>query len=95
MTRKLEEEEIARELNELKGWGREGDTIVKQYEFPNFRRAVEFVDSLANVVEELNHHPTITIDFDSVTITLTTRTHGGLTDRDFKAAYLFDGLLID
>lgn len=93
--KKLDDKEVSEKLGELKDWERDGDTIVKQYEFPNFRRAVKFVDEVANVVEELNHHPTITINHDNVTITLTTHAYGGLTDRDFKAAYLFDGLLID
>ncbi len=93
--KKLDDQEVSEKLGELKDWERDGDTIVKRYEFPNFRRAVDFVDEVANVVEELNHHPTITINYDNVTITLTTHAYGGLTDRDFKEAYLFDGLLID
>ncbi len=82
-------------MNDLEGWRREGDTIVKEYKSPNFRRAMDFADKVARVAEELNHHPTITIDFNRVIVTLTTHTHGGLTDRDFQEASLIDGLLID
>ncbi len=82
-------------MNNLEGWRREGDTIVKEYKSPNFRRAMDFADKVARVAEELNHHPTITIDFNRVIITLTTHTHGGLTDRDFQEASLIDGLLVD
>ncbi len=93
--KKLEGKEVSERLSALKDWKQDEDTIVKEYEFPNFRRAVDFVDKVANVVEELNHHPTIIIDYNRVIITLTTRTHGGLTDRDFQEADLIDALLID
>jgi 4a-hydroxytetrahydrobiopterin dehydratase len=93
--KKLDEKEITDGLNDLEGWRREGDTIVKEYKSSNFRRAMDFADKVAKVAEELNHHPIITIDFNRVVITLTTHTHGGLTDRDFQEASLIDGLLID
>lgn len=92
--RKLDQKEVSERLNELEGWNQDGDVIVKEYRFPNFRRAVDFVDKAANVAEELNHHPTITINYNRVIIALTTHTHGGLTDRDFQEASLLDGLLI-
>ncbi|HCN19060.1 MAG: hypothetical protein A3C38_06215 [Planctomycetes bacterium RIFCSPHIGHO2_02_FULL_50_42] len=91
--RKLDQKEVSERLRKLEGWRQDGDTIVKEYKFSNFRGAVDFVDKAANVAEELNHHPTIIIDYNRVIITLTTHSRGGLTDRDFQEASLLNGLL--
>ncbi len=95
MIKKLDEKEITDGLSDLKGWRRNGDTIVKGYKLPSFRRALDFVEKVVNIAEELNHHPIITINYEDVIITLTTHTHRGLTDRDFQEASLIDGLFVD
>ena len=54
--------------------------------------SVDFVNELAPVAEEMNHHPDLAISWDTVTVTITTHSEGGLTAADFELAEQIDGL---
>jgi 4a-hydroxytetrahydrobiopterin dehydratase len=73
-------------LKELKGWTLEADAIRKQYTFGSFREAISFVVRLAFDAEEADHHPDILINYKRVTLTWSTHSEGGLTDKDFAGA---------
>ena len=51
-----------------------------------------FVNELLPVAEEMNHHPDLAISWDTVTVTVTTHSEGGLTAADFDLAERIDGL---
>lgn len=88
---KLSELEIEISLFNYEGWKREDvKWIVKKYRFRTFLDAVAYVNRIAKVAEQLNHHPLIAIDYKLVTLRLTTWSDGGLTELDFKAAAAFD-----
>jgi 4a-hydroxytetrahydrobiopterin dehydratase len=88
---KLNEAEIEQQLALCEGWKREdGKWVVKKYRFRTFMDAVAFVNKIAEVSEQLNHHPLIAIDYKMVTLRLTTWSDGGLTNLDFKTAAAFD-----
>ncbi|MFQ5863543.1 MAG: 4a-hydroxytetrahydrobiopterin dehydratase [Candidatus Brocadiales bacterium] len=91
--KRLEEKEVSERLKALRDWNQDEGTIVKQYKFLNFRKAIKFVNMVAEVAEELEHHPTIFINYNRVTLTLTTHSQGGLTERDFRTAALIDTFL--
>ena len=55
------------------------------------RRAEQFVGRVATLAEEANHHPDFLIEYDRVTLTLTSHDSGGLTERDFRLARKIDG----
>ena len=44
---KLSEAEIAGKMPDAKGWERHGDMLVRTWQFPSFRRAMEFVNQAA------------------------------------------------
>lgn len=73
-------------LKELKGWTLAGDAIRKQYTFGSFREAVSFIVRLAFDAEEADHHPDILISYKRVTLTWSTHSAGGLTEKDFAGA---------
>lgn len=83
---KLSRAEADTRLKELKGWSLEGDAIRKQYTFGSFREAISFVVRLAFDAEEADHHPDILINYKRVTLTWSTHSEGGLTDKDFAGA---------
>lgn len=89
----LSEGEITQRLKGLKGWDRDGQTIVKKCKFPDFPQAIEFVNKVARLAEEAQHHPTIIITYNRVTLALTTHSEGGLTEKDFQVAGRIEGLL--
>ncbi|MCZ6685100.1 MAG: 4a-hydroxytetrahydrobiopterin dehydratase, partial [Candidatus Dadabacteria bacterium] len=68
------------------GWGQEGNQIVKQFKFKNFIQSIGFVSKVAMLAERVDHHPDILIQYSKVTITLSTHSEGGLTDKDFNLA---------
>lgn len=86
----LSREEIDRRLKELKGWTLDGNAIKKQFVFPGFPEAVNFVARLVPDAEASDHHPDITINYRRVTLAYSTHSEGGLTHKDFDGARMAD-----
>jgi 4a-hydroxytetrahydrobiopterin dehydratase len=84
----LGDEEIESRLAALAGWQREqGSAITRELEFADFAAAIEFVDRVAVLAEAAGHHPDILLHgWNKVRLTLSTHSHGGLTDADFALA---------
>ena len=90
--RLLLEDQITIELKKLDGWSLGGNEIRKTWEFEDFMRAMEFVNSVAVIAEKFNHHPDIDIRWNRVRLTLSTHSAGGLTLLDFTLARAIDEL---
>jgi 4a-hydroxytetrahydrobiopterin dehydratase len=82
----LTEDEIAAQLAGLPGWTREGSSITSSVTRDDFRGAMLFTGAVAYLAEEAGHHPDITIQWNKVTLTLSTHSAGGLTAADFGLA---------
>jgi len=65
------------------------------WQFPSFRRALEFVNQVAATAEKLDHHPDIVFSYRTVQLELSTHSDGGLTDRDFTFAGEINALPTD
>ena len=89
---KLSRTEAEERVKSLTGWALDGDAIRKQFTFANFPEAIAFVDRLAPEAEAADHHPDILINYKRVTLTYSTHSEGGLTDKDFDGAATADGL---
>ena len=83
---------ITKEISKLGGWEREGDALVREFEFSNFVGSVDFVNRLTPVAEEMNHHPDLSISWNKVKVSLSTHSEGGITENDFKLATKLDSL---
>ena len=88
----LSESEVEEKLAALEGWERAGDAIEKSFKRGDFVGAVEFVSSLVEPAEEMNHHPDVSISWETVTVTISTHSAGGLTAADFELAAKIDAL---
>jgi 4a-hydroxytetrahydrobiopterin dehydratase len=88
----LDDETIARELTAVPGWERDGDSIVKTATLGDFKEAMGYVNQVADIAEGRNHHPDITIQWNKVTLTLSTHSAGGLTANDFDLARRINAL---
>jgi 4a-hydroxytetrahydrobiopterin dehydratase len=88
----LSDEEIEAKLAGLEGWERRDDSIVKAFGRGDFVGAVGFVDSLVAPAEAIGHHPDLEISWDTVTVTISTHSEGGLTAADFELAAKVDAL---
>ena len=88
----LSQEEIDNRLNSLDGWRQEGRCILRDFTFPSFKEAISFVNRVADVAEEIDHHPDIAINYTRVSLSITTHSEGALTRRDFRLAGRIDSL---
>jgi 4a-hydroxytetrahydrobiopterin dehydratase len=86
----LTRSEAASRLPAHDGWALEGDAIRKQFVLRDFPQAVEFVQRLVPGAEAADHHPDILINYKRVTLTYTTHSENGLTDKDFAGATMAD-----
>ena len=92
MAELLNEDEVASRLRRLP-WEREGDEIVREWRFEDFSEAIAFVNRVAEIAEEANHHPDIFVHGgNKVKLSLTNHSAGGLTEVDFVMAARFDKL---
>jgi 4a-hydroxytetrahydrobiopterin dehydratase len=75
-------------------WSQRPDALERDFEFDDFAGAMTFVNRVAEVAEEANHHPDILVHgFNKVRLTLSTPSEGGLTDKDHALARRIDGLV--
>ncbi len=82
----LTDEQIADALKGVPGWERQGDSIVHVATLADFGAAMLYVGAVAYLAEKANHHPDISIEWNKVTLTLSTHSAGGLTTNDFGLA---------
>jgi 4a-hydroxytetrahydrobiopterin dehydratase len=88
----LTEEAIAAELATVPDWAHAGDSIARTVTRADFRAAMLYVGAVAYLAEEADHHPDILIQWNKVTLTLSTHSAGGLTAKDFALARTIDAL---
>lgn len=68
------------------GWDRDGDEIVRTFEFDSYLEGVGFAASVGGLAEEAFHHPELSIGYQSVTVRLTSHEAGGITEQDLDLA---------
>jgi len=80
--------EAERLLAQLKGWklAGGGKELEKEYRFPDFRQALDFVNRLGEVAESEGHHPDLYLTWGKVRVSLSTHSIGGLSENDFILA---------
>ncbi len=89
----LNTEDIKDWMKKLPEWDLEKKHIERTFEFDDFAQAMEFVNGVAEIAEEDEHHPDIDIRESKVRLKLSTHTEGGLTDLDFEIAEKIDTLV--
>ena len=87
MSRRLDQEEIARQLEDLPGWELQGESLHAELDTPDFRTAVALVTAVADEAEQMDHHPDIDIRYRRVHLTLSTHSAGGITQLDIELAH--------
>lgn len=85
--------ELKTYLKQVPVWEHDKKKIERVFEFDDFTEAIDFVNQVAEIAEESEHHPDIEIKFNKVKLVLTTHTKGGLTELDFELAEKIDTLV--
>jgi 4a-hydroxytetrahydrobiopterin dehydratase len=91
---RMSREEAERLRAEISGWSleevKEHLLIVKQFQFKDFRESMKFVNKVAEIAEEENHHPNIFIMYNKVKLGIYTHMIRGLHENDFILADKID-----
>jgi 4a-hydroxytetrahydrobiopterin dehydratase len=88
----LNDQEIERRLAGGQ-WRREGQAIVRDLKFKDFESAIAFVNRVAAIAQQANHHPDILVHgWNRVRLELSTHSAGALTEADFTVAAEIDRL---
>lgn len=90
--KRLEEFEIQNHFKDLQGWKLEGNAIVREWQFKDFSEAMVFINQVAELAEEQDHHPELFNVYNKVILKFSTHDVGGLTTRDFRIALDIDRL---
>jgi 4a-hydroxytetrahydrobiopterin dehydratase len=87
--------QIEQRLSGLNAW--RWDTaegcIMKSWTFDSFRNLMTCLMQMAELAEQLDHHPHITTCYTQLDIRLSTHDAQGLTDLDFQLAQMMDRLI--
>jgi 4a-hydroxytetrahydrobiopterin dehydratase len=87
----LNAEDVEAGLAKLNGWTGDTSEIRRSYAAPDFPAAIQLVDAVAVVAEEMDHHPDMDIRWRTVHFTVSTHSKGGVTDLDLALAERIDG----
>ena len=85
-------DEVAAAVAELTHWDGDAQGIYRRVDLPSFRAAVDAVVAIADIAEEMDHHPDLDLRYDSLRIAVVTHSAGGVTDLDVELARRVDGL---
>lgn len=75
----------------LNKWGFDNNSIYRIFEFKDFNYAMKFINSVAQMAEEIKHHPDIQLyEYKFVKISFRTHDKDEVTTRDYNAAHIVD-----
>ena len=92
MTTLLTQTETEQALVSLAGWMQAGSEITRTFTLSSFPAALAFASAVGHLAERADHHPDILIQYRKVTLTLSTHSAGGLTEKDFDLANEIDAI---
>lgn len=77
------------------GWSLTADASVlaRTFDFPDYHRVMAFVNAVAWIAHQADHHPDLEVGYQRVVVRWQTHAVGGLTDTDFGCAVRVDRLL--
>ena len=87
MSRLLSDEEITRQLGDLPGWRRDGESLVVSYDAPDFPTAVQLIVKAGDEAEQMQHHPDVDLRWKVTHWRLSTHSAHGLTQLDVELAH--------
>lgn len=91
----LKQEQITKLLSQLKGWELDntGKFISRRFEFKGFYKTMAFVNAVAWVANQENHHPDMEVGFNYCVVKYTTHALDALSENDFICAAKVDALI--
>jgi 4a-hydroxytetrahydrobiopterin dehydratase len=93
MAELLSADGVANAIGELEDWTGDPSAITRTAAMPSFPAAIDVVDQVAVVAEEMDHHPDMDIRWRNVTFICSTHSAGGVTDKDIALARRIDAIV--
>ena len=89
----LSDEDVQARLGELgDDWEKYGNSLRREFKFDDFSGAVDFVNRLTPIANEMNHHPDVFLTWGLARVSLISHSEHGITEKDFELAKKLDGL---
>jgi 4a-hydroxytetrahydrobiopterin dehydratase len=82
----MNESELKAKLKALKGWAIENGRLAKTYSFENYHQTMAFVNALAWISHQADHHPDLAVGYNRCRVEYLTHSAGALTEKDFACA---------
>jgi 4a-hydroxytetrahydrobiopterin dehydratase len=89
---RLSPDDVAAGLAQLPLWSGGPDGIERTLQLPSFRAAAEAVSMIADVAEQLDHHPDLDLRWTTLRVAVATHSAGGVTELDLQLARRLDAL---
>ncbi len=86
-------EDFEKEIKDLTGWEKVENKLSKNFKFKDFIEAFSFVTRIAMISEKMNHHPDMTISYNSVHIDLSTHDINSISKNDIILARKIEELI--
>ena len=86
----LSEAEIGALLVDVPAWRREGGRLVRDFAFADYRHTMAFVNAVAAVAHDADHHPELCVRYGSCRVDYSTHDCDGLSRKDFICAARVD-----
>ena len=82
-------------LQQLDGWDLKDNAkeIIRTFHFNDYYQTMAFVNAIAWMAHQENHHPDLAVSYNNCTVRYSTHAIGGLSDNDFICAAKVDALL--
>jgi 4a-hydroxytetrahydrobiopterin dehydratase len=92
MAELIKGDQLKTRLKKIPEWELEKKHLERTFEFDDFSESIDFVNGVAEVAEEEEHHPDIDIRYNKVRLMISTHSKGGITELDFELAERIDTL---
>ena len=89
----LTPDELVEALVDLPRWSGDVHGLRRTVELPTFRDAVAAIVRIADLAEEMDHHPDVDLRWRTLHLTLVSHSAGGVSDLDLQLAARIDALL--
>lgn len=85
---RLDADQLQQRLAALPGWElvEDGQALTRTFGFADYYRSMSFVNALAHLAHQQDHHPDLSVHYDRVHVRWSTHDVGGLSENDFICA---------
>lgn len=92
----LSKQEIEKLLKQIPGWAVDATgvkQIYREFKFKNYYQVMAFVNAIAWIAHQENHHPDLEVGYNRCVVRYSTHAISGLSENDFISAAKIGALL--